>query len=118
MYAIFLNIIVDFLLLNFYLLTLENDFPYFLKESTELCTGSEIIDTLEECKRASIKMGKSFDGTEFDEGYPKGCYENTEAGAYTYWNNHISGAKHSYSHPICKKGEKMEYITSNVPTVY
>ena len=92
-----------FLFPDFYFLLL--DISYFVKTGNELCTGPEIIDTLEECEVASKELGQSFEGTESAAEYPKGCYEWSEK---TYWNTHSSGGGHSESYSICKKGEKME----------
>ena len=91
------------LFLNFYFLIL--DISYFVKTGNGLCTDPEIIDSLEECKVASTKLGQSFEGTESDDEYPKVCYENS---GDTYWNNHSSGGEDSESYAICKKGEKIE----------
>ena len=79
-----------------------------------VCTGPEIIDTLEECKEASIKLGHPFRGTESDDNYPKGCYGKW---GKAYWNTHTSGGEYSKGYEFCKKGKTMESITSNVLTL-
>ena len=100
-----------FLVPNFYFIILDTS--YYFKTDNELCTGPEIIDTLEECKVASNKLGHPFDGTESSDESPKGCYGNE---GDMYWNAHTSGGENSDSYAICKKGEKMERITSNALT--
>ena len=100
-----------FLFLNFYLLILVT---YSLKSDNELCTSTEIIDTLGECKAAINSLNLTFRGIESSESFPKGCYaygvlakSATDRGPYSYWNTHISGGNQSFAHPICKKGESI-----------
>ena len=75
-----------------------------MKPGNELCTSTESIDTLEECKAAINSLGLNFTLTESKVQYPKGCYAYN-GGPNSYWNTHISGGKSSPGHPICKKGE-------------
>ena len=89
------------LLLSFYILILV---PYFVQLGKELCTGTEIINTLEECKEATRLLDLNFRETKSTESYPKGCYRYKET-KEVYWNTHSSGKQPSNGHPICKKGE-------------
>ena len=90
------------LLLNFYILILV---PYFVVQlGTELCTGAEIIETLEECKAAITQLDLYFERTQSTVNDPKGCYRYKET-KYVLWNAHSSGKESSKGHPICKKGE-------------
>ena len=92
------------LLLNFYFCILV---PYFVKPGNELCTSTEIIDTLEECKVAISSLERTFMGKKSQESYPKGCYAfGLHIG---YWNTPSTGRKSRWAHPICKKkGEKIK----------
>ena len=75
-----------------------------MKPNNTLCTGTEIIDTLEECKAAISNLDLTFKGTESSKYYPKGCY-SYYGGATSYWNTRNSGGKSKSGHPICKIGE-------------
>ena len=92
-------------LLSFYLLILV---PYFVQLSKELCTGTEIIDTPEECKVATSLLDLTFRDQPLNASiYPKGCFRYIET-KKVFWNTHSSGrqniTEHSDSYPICKKG--------------
>jgi hypothetical protein len=93
------------LLLNFYVFILV---PYFLKLGNELCTDTEVIETLEECKVAIRLLDLKFAGTEMNEHFKKGCYL-LKGQKLSYWNTPKSEKK-SYrrGQPICKKGEEIE----------
>ena len=81
----------------------------------ELCTGTEIIDTEEECKEAVSLLDLSsiypsistiIPYKTYTSVYPKGCYIGRYKGKYTvYWNIHPSGRESSHGNPICKKSE-------------
>jgi hypothetical protein len=81
--------------------------PYFMKPGNELCTSTDIIDTLEECQDAISNLKLTLIKTKSDPNRPKGCYA-WRGGTDAYWNTASSGIKHSMAHPICKKSEKIE----------
>ena len=78
-----------------------------MKPENELCSTTEIIDTLEECKVAINGLGETFSKEESRADYPKGCYiykiPNTQV-SLSFWNTPVSGSKNVNGHPICKKG--------------
>ena len=93
----------QFLFLNFYFVILGS---YFKKPKNELCTSTEIIDTLEECKVAINSLDQTFGDTLTLPNYPKGC-QIYDGGTFSYWNTHASGSKQIYARPICKTGESI-----------
>ena len=93
------------LLLKFYFLFLV---PYIVKPGNELCTGTEIIDTVKECKLAINNLAHTYNGLWPTKKFPKGCFGYyTYEGRYigSYLNTHSTGKKTSRGRPICKIGE-------------
>ena len=83
---------------------------YILTDTNTLCE-KDGVDTLEECKEAvdTIKLNipkAHFYSTETDSEYPKGCYLYVadEVGS-VFFNQHVTGSKHSGARPICRYGE-------------
>ena len=79
---------------------------YFIKPGNELCTSTEIIDTLEECLNASKNLGLTFKSARSTPNFPKGCWA-FDGGPKSYWNTHTSGGTKQQGHPICKTGESI-----------
>jgi hypothetical protein len=78
-----------------------------LKLGNELCTDTEKIDTLKECKVAIEQLDLSFAGTEINENSQKGCY-SLKGYKLSYWNTHKSEKESNRrGQPICKKGEEI-----------
>ena len=87
-----------------------------MKDSEELCEEGESIGSLEECKLAILTLSGldhydiSFYQTEYNEGFPKGCYKNSNADQ-AFWNTHEIGNANKIAQPICKHGTVIELIT-------
>ena len=92
------------LLLSFYILILVQ---FFAQLGSELCTGTEIVDTPEECKEAARQLDLLYQGTESHSSFPKGCYKYDikNGNKKVFWNTHSIGSESSTTHPICKKSE-------------
>jgi hypothetical protein len=80
--------------------------PYFVKQGNELCTETELIKTVNECKVAIEKLSLTYTKATFSSSAPKGCYV-LKGGPASYWNwyGYNSEKRSSNSHSICRIGE-------------
>ena len=99
------------LLPNLYLFISDE---YYLREANDLCTNTELISTLDECKLAIRFLKDSGSNVTFHDSesilfYPKGCYKMAKTyynpGDRAFWNTHHSGKANENAQPICKLSE-------------
>ena len=58
------------------------------------------MDDLTTCKIAAGETGHRFKYTEYEAGWPKGCYEGY---GVVNFNHHIDGSKNNLARQICKR---------------
>ena len=104
---------IFYLIINICLLISDK---YVLKAANELCSSTGVIDNLDECissigylKQHGVEV--DFERRESTEEWPKGCYKSV---FWAYWNPHSSGNANDDAQPICKEGEYIEVITTNL----
>ena len=78
---------------------------YYLTEPHELCSdhGKISIRDQSECFTAAGSLpGQTFDESETEEGWPRGCYSYMEEMiGYFYWNDHPTGGRNKDARSVC-----------------
>jgi hypothetical protein len=63
--------------------------------------GSDAISTAAACEAAASATALAYAGSEYESGYPAGCYRVTDGDGIVFFNAHVTGGSDAKSQPLC-----------------